>query len=163
LTNPERQLGGIDVQVGREYGNSRGGAAPLTWAAAGGSLLFTLLVVAIALALDASESGDERALLAAIGAPPKVRRSIVAWQAFLLPALAAVVAVPAGLLVVFAVVSVERELDGPAANVGVQVPWGAMALLLVVVPLATAGLTWVGAAIRGRRRRDLSTLTLAAE
>jgi putative ABC transport system permease protein len=163
LTNPERQLGGIDVQVGREYGNSRGGAAPLTWAAAGGSLLFTLLVVAIALALDASESGDERALLAAIGAPPKVRRSIVAWQAFLLPALAAVVAVPAGLLVVFAVVSVERELDGPAANVGVQVPWGAMALLLVVVPLATAGLTWVGAAIRGRRRRDLSTLTLAAD
>lgn len=97
LTDPERTFFGIDAEIGAEYGgSSRGGAGPLTWAAAGGSLLFTLLVVAIALALDASESGDERALLAAIGAPPKVRRSIVAWQAFLLPALAAVVAVLRG-------------------------------------------------------------------
>jgi hypothetical protein len=164
LTDPERTSFGIDAEIGAEYGgSSRGGAGPLTWAAAGGSLLFTLLVVAIALALDASESGDERALLAAIGAPHKVRRSIVAWQAFLLPALAAVVAVPAGLLVAYAVVSVERELSPPASDVAVQVPWGAMVLLLVVVPLATAAVTWVGAAVRGRRRRDLSTLTLAAD
>jgi hypothetical protein len=87
----------------------------------------------------------------------------VAWQAFLLPALAAVVAVPAGLLVAYAVVSVERELSPPASDVAVQVPWGAMVLLLVVVPLATAAVTWVGAVVRGRRRRDLSTLTLAAD
>jgi hypothetical protein len=163
LTDPERVFGSIYADIGLHNGDASHGAAVLIWAAAGGSLLFTLLVVAIALALDASESGDERALLAAIGAPPRVRRSIVAWQAFLLPALAAVVAVPAALLVVYAVVSVERELSGPSADVAVQVPWGAMALVLVVVPLATAGFTWIGAAVRGRRRRDLSTLTLAAD
>jgi putative ABC transport system permease protein len=164
LTDPERDFAFVDAQIGLYVGGpSRGDAGLLTWAAAGGSLLFTLLVVAIALALDASESSDERALLAAVGAPPKVRRSIVAWQAFLLPALAAVVAVPAGLLVAYAVVSVRRELSGPAADVPVQVPWVAMVLLLLVVPLATAAVTWVGAAVRGRRRRDLSTLTLAAD
>ena len=163
LTNPDATFSDIYADVGLSDGGAGGGATNLTWAAAGGSLLFTLLVVAIALALDASESGDERALLAAIGAPPKVRRSIVAWQAFLLPALAAVVAVPAGLLVAYAVVSVRTELDGPARDVAVQVPWGAMALVLLLVPLATAALTWVGAALRGRRRRDLSTLTLAAD
>lgn len=163
LTNPDGTFSDIYADIGLYDRGAGGGAGNLTWAAAGGSLLFTLLVVAIALALDASESGDERALLAAIGAPPKVRRSIVAWQAFLLPALAAVVAVPAGLLGAYAVVSVRRELDGPARDVAVQVPWGAMALVLVVVPLATAALTWVGAALRGRRRRDLSTHTLAAD
>jgi putative ABC transport system permease protein len=163
LTNPDRTFSDIYADIGLHDGGAGGGAGNLTWAAAGGSLLFTLLVVVIALALDATESADERALLAAIGAPPKIRRSIVAWQAFLLPALAAVVAVPAGLLVAYAVVSVRRELDGPARDVAVQVPWGAMALVLLVVPLATAALTWVGAALRGRRRRDLSTLTLAAD
>jgi hypothetical protein len=74
-----------------------------------------------------------------------------------------VVAVAAGLLVAYAVVSVERELSGPALDVAVQVPWGAMALLLVAVPLATGGLAWLGAAIRGRRRHDLSTLTLTED
>ena len=156
LTNPDATFSDIYADVGLSDEEHLAALAQ-------GSLLFTLLVVAIALALDASESGDERALLAAIGAPPKVRRSIVAWQAFLLPALAAVVAVPAGLLVAYAVVSVRTELDGPARDVAVQVPWGAMALVLLLVPLATAALTWVGAALRGRRRRDLSTLTLAAD
>ncbi len=156
LTDPGGTESNIYARIGRQHGSTEHHGGTYTWVAAGASLLFTLLVVAIALALDASESGDERALLAAIGAPPVVRRSIVVWQAFLLPALGALVAVPAGLLVSFAVLSDTSDAFGAARNVFVQVPWGAMALLLVGIPLATAGLTWIGAALRGRRRRDLA-------
>jgi putative ABC transport system permease protein len=152
------------ADIGRQYHvTPRSEAGTYTWVAAGASLLFTLLVVIIALALDASESSDERALLAAIGAPPAVRRSIVAWQAFLLPALGALVAVPAGLLVSFAVLSDRGDISGPARGVAVQVPWGAIALLLVAVPLVTAGLTWIATALRGRHRHDLAALSLAAD
>ncbi|HYZ97201.1 MAG TPA: hypothetical protein VE575_00535 [Acidimicrobiales bacterium] len=87
----------------------------------------------------------------------------MAWQAFLLPALGALVAVPAGMLVAWAVVSPERELDAAAREVGVEIPWAAAALLLLAVPLATAAITWAGAALRGRRRHDLSSLSLAAD
>ncbi|MGH9113368.1 MAG: FtsX-like permease family protein, partial [Acidimicrobiales bacterium] len=127
------------------------------------SLVFTLLVVAVALALDASESTDERSLLAAIGAPPAIRRSIVTWQAFLLPALGALVAVPIGLLVSWAVLSDQADAGGPGREVAVQIPWLTGGLLLLAVPLATAAATWLGAVIRGRRRRDLAALTLAAD
>lgn len=164
LTDPDAPASAMYVEIGRQiHVTARGEGATYTWVAAGASLLFTLLVVAIALALDASESGDERALLAAIGAPPAVRRSIVAWQAFLLPALGALVAVPAGLLVSFAVLSDRSDTFGPARGVAVQVPWGAIALLLVAVPLATAALAWLGAAARGRRREDLAAFGLAAD
>jgi putative ABC transport system permease protein len=164
LLDPNTTATDVYADIGREYHPSiESNAAPLTWAAVGASLLFTLLVVAIALALDASESADERALLSAIGAPPAVRRSIVAWQAFLLPALAALVAVPVGLVVSYAVLSNDDGWSGPAQDVAVQVPWGAMALLLLAVPLATAGCTWVGAALRGRRRRDMAALSLGGD
>ncbi|HET6664728.1 MAG TPA: FtsX-like permease family protein [Acidimicrobiales bacterium] len=152
------------ADIGRQYHvTPRSEAGTYTWVAAGASLLFTLLVVVIALALDASESSDERALLAASGAPPAVRRSIEAWQAFLLPALGALVAVPAGLLVSFAVLSDRGDISGPARGVAVQVPSGAIALLLVAVPLVTAGLTWIATALRGRHRHDLAALSLAAD
>jgi putative ABC transport system permease protein len=164
LTDPDAPASDMYVEIGRQLHIApRSDGAAYTWVAAGASLLFTLLVVALALALDASESGNERALLAAIGAPPAVRRSIVAWQAFLLPALGALVAVPAGLLATFAVLSDRSDTTGPARGVAVQVPWAAIALLLVAVPLATAGLTWLGAALRGRRREDLAAFSLAAD
>ncbi len=150
----------VYAQVGGEYGASS--RAFLPWAAAGASLVFTLLVVAAALALDATESADERSLLAAIGAPPRVRRSIAAWQAFLLPALGALVAVPIGMVVSYAVLSRRPPADA-SREVAVQLPWATAALLLIVVPLATAGITWLAAALQGRRRRDLATMALAAD
>jgi hypothetical protein len=61
------------------------------------------------------------------------------------------------------VLSDRSDTTGPARGVAVQVPWGAIALLLVAVPLATAGLTWLGAALRGRRREDLAAFSLAAD
>ncbi len=68
-------------------------------AALGASALLTLAVVAVALALTAAESSDENRLLVAIGSPPSIRRSVSAWQATLLPAIALVVAVPIALAV----------------------------------------------------------------
>jgi hypothetical protein len=115
----------------------------------GASLLFTLLVGTFALALTAAESRDERALLEAVGAPPAVRRSLAAWQALLLPALATLLAVPGALALSYVLFRHE-------ADAGFRIPWLAVALLVVSLPLASAGLTWLGTALIGRKPRDLS-------
>ncbi len=125
---------------------------------AGILLAFTLLVVAIALALSAAESRDERALLAAIGAPPSIRRSTAAWQAGLLPGIAMLVAVPGGIAVAPLMVS----------GVGLStIPWLHLAAVAVGIPLASATAAWLGTAITTHRRsirpRDLSPLALAVD
>ncbi|CAN5821544.1 hypothetical protein BH24ACT3_BH24ACT3_00120 [soil metagenome] len=120
------------------------------------TFLFTLGVVAAALALTAAETRDEHAVLEALGAPPAVRRSVLAWQAFLLPLLAMALAVPLGMGVAFAVLSARD--DGAA----VQVPWSTLAGLLIVVPLLSAVVVRVASGLSGRRFRGLSS-SLATE
>jgi putative ABC transport system permease protein len=123
-------------------------------AAVAASLAFTLLVVAVALTLTAAESGDERRLLDAIGAPPSLRRSVSAWQALLLPAMAVVLGVPISLLVSYAVVNAE-------GTTGVRVPWATVAAVSLLLPLASGGITWLSSAVTNRGRHDLAGPALA--
>jgi uncharacterized RDD family membrane protein YckC len=124
-------------------------------AAVGASLLVTLAVVAVALALTAAESSDENRLLEAIGSPPSIRRSVSAWQALLLPAMAVTLAVPIALVVAAALLGD----DGGGTRTGpshVIVPWLTVAAVVVLLPLASGAVTWVGATVTGRRRHDLA-------
>jgi putative ABC transport system permease protein len=123
-------------------------------AAVAASLAFTLLVVAVALTLTAAESGDERRLLDAIGAPPSLRRSVSAWQALLLPAMAVLLGVPISLLVSYAVVNAE-------GTTGVRVPWATVAAVSLLLPLASGGITWLSSAVTNRGRHDLAGPALA--
>ncbi len=128
-------------------------------AALGASALLTLAVVAVALALTAAESSDENRLLEAIGSPPSIRRSVSAWQATLLPAMAVIVAVPIALAVA-AVVLHESSGSGPD---NVVVPWLTVAALAVGLPLVSGGATWVGSLFTGRRRRDLAAAVVGGD
>jgi putative ABC transport system permease protein len=119
-------------------------------AIAAGVLAFTLLVVAVTLALNAAESRDERALLRAIGAPPRVERVSRAWEATLLPAMAMVVAVPLGLASALTVIAV-----GGGGAYRATVPWLVVATLLVAVPVVSGGVTRLVTAVAGRLGRSV--------
>jgi putative ABC transport system permease protein len=107
------------------------------------ALLFALGVVAIGLALAAAESADERNLLIALGAPPRTLRRTNGAQALLLTLLGALVAVPIAL----GPLAVLCRLGGD--DLPFVVPWRTIALVVVAVPLAAAGLSAV--ATRDRR------------
>ncbi|MGH2966868.1 MAG: FtsX-like permease family protein [Solirubrobacterales bacterium] len=66
-----------------------------------GSLVFTLTVTAIAVALGEAESRPEQRTLLAIGADPRLRRRITAARAGVIAILGGLLAVPAGLLPVW--------------------------------------------------------------
>jgi hypothetical protein len=116
-------------------------------------LAFTLLVVAISLALNATESRDEAALLAALGAPPRVRRSITGWQAALLPLTGTLIGVPLGLGCAAAMAWAEPT-SGTTA--GVTVPWLLLAVLVVGAPVASGLAARLVAGVGGRRRPGLA-------
>jgi putative ABC transport system permease protein len=128
-------------------------APPVQAAGIGASLVLTLAVVATALALTAAESGDERRLLDALGAPPTLRRSVAAWQALLLPALAVALAVPIGLALSLVVVT---------GQTAALVPWPAVAAIAVLIPLGSGAVTWLASTPGlARRRADLARPALA--
>ncbi len=99
----------------------------------GGSVV-ALSVLAISLALLRSETGEERLVLAAVGAPLRTRRRITAATAALLAGAGAVLAVPTGYLALLGL------LGNPTAGYGFVVPWATLAAVLFGTPLlATAG------------------------
>ena len=135
------------------------GVEPLAAAAAGGLLLVTLAVVAVALALDAAESRDEQALLAALGASPRVQRATTAWRAAMLPLVGMVVAVPLGLAAGAATVAAVGSTSARRT-----VPWLLVTLLLVAVPVLSGLLARLAAAVAGRfGRRPALGAALAAD
>jgi putative ABC transport system permease protein len=130
------------------------GAGALTGLLTAAILGFTLIVVAVGLALNAAESRDERDLLAALGAPPRVQRSVTAWQALLLPLAGAAVGAPLGVACAAAVRVARSAAEDVPAHL--SVPWVGMALLLVAVPVASAVAARLAATIAGLRRPDLA-------
>lgn len=110
----------------------------------GVALLLTLLVVAIGLSLSATESRDERDVLVAVGARPRTLRRMAGVKAVFLAGTGVVLAVPTGLVPALVVL---REPGRPEA-----LPWVALALLLVAVPLVAGLLAWVSSSIAQRVR-----------
>ncbi len=125
-------------------------------AAALASLLLTLGVISLGLALAARESRDERDVLEAVGAPPRLVRRVAAVRAGVLALLGALIAVPTGMLPVFVV----NRTSFPAAPSGV--PWLTVGLLVVVIPLIIAALA-LGAGAITSWRRPVSATTFAAD
>lgn len=104
------------------------------------AVLFTLLVVAIGLALSATESRDERDVLVAVGAPPRTLTRVAGAKAFTLAATGVILAIPTGLLPTWVVYrTIGEEM--------VQVPWPAIGLLVVTVPVAAGLAAWAASAL----------------
>jgi putative ABC transport system permease protein len=98
-------------------------------------LLFAVSVTGIAIALGEAESRPEQRSLLAIGADPRLRRRIAGARAAVLALLAAILAVPAGLLPIWGIF-VSR--GSPIA-----VPTLEIAGAVVVLPILAVAASWL--------------------
>ncbi|MGZ0149620.1 FtsX-like permease family protein [Kribbella sp. WER1] len=96
----------------------------------------TLLGVAISVSLSAAEGRADLATLAAIGAPPRRRRSLAAAQAWVLGQLGCVLGVGVGALYGY---TAHAAFGSPRFTV----PWAELAGIVVVVPLFAGLLAWL--------------------
>lgn len=133
----ERSDGQVTVRVERGYESGYGIAS---WAVTIVGAVAGLALVAVAIALAAAEARPDLVTLRSVGAGRRTRRSLAAGRALLLAGIGGVLAVPAGLVPAWAVLS---SLD---LSVPLQVPWTTIAIVAAGVPLlATAGATLLGA------------------
>lgn len=110
--------------------------------------LLSVLAAVISTLLSAAESGAEAATMAAVGAPTGMRRRIVAAHAGAI----AFIGVLTGYLlgmgpgVVLAVTNTSKNNnDSTLVAPIVNVPWGVLGALLIVVPLIAAAIVALGA------------------
>jgi putative ABC transport system permease protein len=96
----------------------------------------TLLGVAISVSLSAAEGRADLATLAAIGAPPRRRRSLAAAQAWVLGQLGCLLGVGVGALYGY---TAHAAFGSPHF----AVPWAELGGIVVVVPLFAGLLAWL--------------------
>jgi putative ABC transport system permease protein len=127
-------LRGIDV-YGPGSGESLGGPDVVLIGALA-ALVLTALVVGLVVALAASDGRDDAATLAAVGAPPRLRRAVTAGHALFVGGLGAGLGLSLGTV---GGASLTQVLGSP----GTPVPWSALSLLLLGVPLTCAAVGWL--------------------
>ncbi|MBA2496608.1 MAG: hypothetical protein H0V33_05840 [Acidimicrobiia bacterium] len=103
-------------------------------------------MIAVSLALAASETRDERDVLVVAGAAPSTMRRTSGRKALLLSGLGAALAVPVGFLPVAVFTAVSSD------DLPLVFPWRVVLLLLVAVPVVAAAVTTVGSGIVLRLR-----------
>jgi putative ABC transport system permease protein len=145
-----RDLSGEDIQRAREIASKYAGASVVSaadlgshngtgrWAANVAGAVLALAIVGVVVGLLGAESRKDRAILAAVGAAPRTRRSLAGASAWVVAAVAGALAVPAG----FAPVVVFRIAQ--ARDYPIVVPWAAIAVAILVVPLIAGGIAAVG-------------------
>ncbi|MEX2652888.1 MAG: FtsX-like permease family protein [Acidimicrobiia bacterium] len=133
--------GNLDMTTGWEDTSSEAIVA----LAIGGTILIVLIVVALVTALSAAESGDDIQAMVAVGAANSIRRRFFAIQAGYHTVIAAVLAIPLGILMMKALASTEAYRYaapfGVVDGTRIAIPWLGLGLLLVVVPITMTLLT----------------------
>ena len=124
----------------------------IQWVLVGITLVLVLFVVAVNLALSATETRDERDVLTIVGAPPVAMRGANGYKAALVTAMGAALAIPVGFLPV-AVFSL-------ADTRPLIFPWLVVALLVVALPVV-AGLVTTAASGIALRLRPVRISTMA--
>ena len=99
------------------------------------ALVLTALVVGLVVSLAASDGRDDAATLSAVGAPPRLRRAVTAGHALFVGGLGAGLGL---LLGTAGGASLTQVLGSP----GTPVPWSALGLLLLGVPITCAVVGW---------------------
>ena len=102
------------------------------------ALLFTLLIVAVGLALSAAESRDEREVLVAVGARPSTLRRVAGQKAAMLALAGTTLSVPTGLIPVVMVLRSVRQTPG---ELPLDIPWLVIGMLVASVPLVAGVVT----------------------
>ncbi|MCC5948672.1 MAG: FtsX-like permease family protein [Nitriliruptoraceae bacterium] len=125
---------GLLVSVERGYQDS---FASVRWAVLSVGLLAGLAVVAIALALAATEGRRDTVTMAAVGASRRARLGLAAGRAAVLSGLASLLAVPVGLAPAL-MLTVPLGFD-------VVIPWFAIAVVVIGVPVVATVGAWLAA------------------
>jgi putative ABC transport system permease protein len=102
----------------------------------GGSCVLVLAVVAVGLVLNARDSDDERAVLAATGVVPRVSRNVGTRKAALIVMTATAIAIPLALIPVAVLVTTSD--NHPAVF---RVDWMALAAMAIGLPLVVSAAT----------------------
>lgn len=105
-----------------------------TLALTGFAALVVLGAACIATGLAAADSRRDQATLAAVGAPPGIRRRLSGVQCAVIAVLGAVLGTVNGFVPALALLKT-RDIDYPGVTNPVVVPWGEIALTALVVPL----------------------------
>lgn len=129
------KLGGYDsyFQVERGYRDRYGiGLLALLLA----SSVITLGAAGIATGLAQADGRADHATLAAVGSPPRVRRSLAAWQAVVVAGLGALLGTPSGFVPMTAYLYAEPSFR-------LVVPWRNLAVIALVVPAVAAAGAWL--------------------
>lgn len=134
--------------------------------------LITIGAAGIATGLAQADAEADLKTLAAVGAPPRVRRTLSGFQCGVVAAMGVVLGSAAGVLPAIGLrLTEERErmrwyqqaLDegwggmNPVPHVPIVVPWGTLAALLVAVPIGAAVLAAVVTRSRGALARREAT------
>ncbi|MGV9263762.1 FtsX-like permease family protein [Kitasatospora sp. NPDC003701] len=127
----DRILGSATLDV--ERGFQPKGDLP-TLALTGFAALVVLGAACIATGLAAADSRRDQATLAAVGAPPGIRRSLSGIQCALIAVLGAALGTVNGFVPAIALLKA-RALDYPGAVDPIVVPWADVALTTLAVPL----------------------------
>ena len=101
-----------------------------------GAALITLGAAGIATGLAQADARDDHATLAAIGAAPRVRRTLAAAQSLTIAALGTTLGVLAGFVPALALIGAVDSLD-------LVVPWTLLAAVVTGVPLLAAAAAWL--------------------
>ena len=101
-----------------------------------GAGVITLGAAGIATGLAQADARADHATLAAIGAAPRVRRSLAAAQALSISLLGTALGVAAGFVPAVALIGAVPTLD-------LVIPWWQLAQVMVVVPLLAGVFAWL--------------------
>lgn len=142
---------GTALNIGYSYFRPALDSGIIEAAIALGVLLITLLIVAIGLALNATEGKDERDVLVAIGARPGTLSSLSGLRAFALSAFGVLLAIPVGL--VPSIVVLRASQAGEQVPEGPVIPWLTIVLLLGI-PVVAYVVARVSSSV-GRRLRPV--------
>ncbi|MGW4380050.1 ABC transporter permease [Kitasatospora sp. NPDC004531] len=134
-----------------EFGVERGYRATdsvMQVALSGFAALVVLGAAVVSTALAAADARRERALLSAIGARPRTRRTVAGLQAGLIALLGGVLGTVSGFVPAYALLRsrVSGVMGAPAVLNPADIPWATIALLALALPVA--------AGLLGALRRD---------
>lgn len=130
-------------------------AAGFAWAMLGLTALITFASASVAIGLARADGRRDDEVLDAVGAPPRLRRSVAFWQAVVVAGIGTLLGAAVGVLPVLALAVATQLAEGLGGWTGggplqdFAPPWLQLGLTVLGVPLAIALGSWATA---GRRR-----------
>jgi putative ABC transport system permease protein len=126
-------------------------------AGVGATALLALLAGLMVTALALADGRADHATLQAVGAAPRVRRAVAAATAGYVAGLGCIVGAASGLVGSYVLLPLLTDGRGFGAQNTWSIPWPMVGLIVVAVPLITAGVAWLTTRSRVELTRRLDS------